>query len=161
MLWEYPRPLMTTVLPTALRRLRSTWSAGGRKNADSLVVNSPLPEFIPSTLFADLSLAEVKIELPFLVQARSSENYAMQLFSAMRELAPGRVSRRFGVRSRVGAVGSFRFSRNALQAITVLEVDTFSKSFELGSFAMFEGEAVVRVPVVRPVQLRRGRSQMK
>ena len=153
LLWEYPRPLMTTVLPTALRRLRSTWSAGGRKNADSLVVNSPLPEFIPSTLFADLSLAEVKIELPFLVQARSSENYAMQLFSAMRELAPGRVSRRFGVRSRVGLWVASDFPEMLSQAITVLEIDTFSRTFELGSFAMFEGEAVVRVPVVRPMQL--------
>ena len=31
LLWEHPRPLLTQVLPTALRRLRDNWRAHGRK----------------------------------------------------------------------------------------------------------------------------------
>src|SRR5206468_1901876 len=84
LMWEYPRPLMTTVLPTALRRLASNWRAGGERNQDFQIRNNPLPEFIPASLFADLNLAEVRIDLPNAVHDQQNE-LAMPLFAALRE----------------------------------------------------------------------------
>ena len=103
LLWEYPRPLMTVVLPTALRRLTSGWSLNNQLGTDYQVRNNPLPEFIPASLFADLNLTEVEIQLPQnpnnQYQSNSNINF-MPIFSALREFTPGRVSRRFGVEYR-------------------------------------------------------------
>lgn len=44
LLWEYPRPLMTMVLPTALRRLSSGWCWNGKAGADIQARNNPLPD---------------------------------------------------------------------------------------------------------------------
>jgi hypothetical protein len=103
LLWEYPRPLMTVVLPTALRRLTSGWSLNNQIGTDYQVRNNPLPEFIPASLFADLNLTEVEIQLPQnpnnQYPSDSNINF-MPIFSALREFTPGRVSRRFGVEYR-------------------------------------------------------------
>jgi superfamily II DNA or RNA helicase len=64
LLWDHPRPLLTQVLPTALRRLESNWRKLGRTGDDFQVRNSPLPEFAPANLFSDLNLPEVKVVLP-------------------------------------------------------------------------------------------------
>ena len=54
-----------------------------------------MPEFIPAALFNDLNLPEVTIELP----GRDEKNWeSMPILSALREFAPGKVTRRFGVR---------------------------------------------------------------
>ena len=86
-MWEFPRPLLTTVLPTALRRLTSNWSAGGKPQQDYQSFNNPLPDFIPGSLFADLNLAEVAIELPGSDSMDPFNAPAMQVFAAMREFA--------------------------------------------------------------------------
>jgi hypothetical protein len=103
LLWEYPRPLMTVVLPTALRRLASGWSSNNLPGTDYQVRNNPLPEFIPASLFANLNLTEVEIQLPQnpnnQYPSNSNINF-MPIFSALREFTPGRVSRRFGVEYR-------------------------------------------------------------
>jgi hypothetical protein len=96
LLWDYPRPLMTQVLPTALRRLASGWAAGGVLGPEVVVGNSPLPEFAPANLFGDLNLPEVSIALPQ-VGTQPAPPWAMPLAQAMREFAPGRVSRRYGL----------------------------------------------------------------
>lgn len=95
LLWEHPRPLMTTVIPTALRRLRSNWSANYESKADYWVRNSPLPEFVPSNLFSDLNLPEVRIVVPS--RELSTTDQKLPVGSALREFAPGRVSRRYGI----------------------------------------------------------------
>jgi hypothetical protein len=103
LLWEYPRPLMTVVLPTALRRLTSGWSSNNLPGTDYQVWNNPLPEFIPASLFADLNLTEVEIQLPQNPnnQYPSDSNIKfMPIFSVLREFTPGRISRRFGVEHR-------------------------------------------------------------
>ncbi len=88
-MWEFPRPLMTAVLPTALRRLTSRWSAFGRPEADLRTPNNPLPDFIPATLFADLNLAEVRIDLPSRTGSHDENgHHGMPVFSALREFAP-------------------------------------------------------------------------
>lgn len=87
LLWEHPRPLLLTVVPTALRRLATNWRSHGQPATDRR--NShPLPEFIPGTLFADLSLPEVQLHGgPF-------DDVALPVLQALNELAPGKVSRR-------------------------------------------------------------------
>ena len=64
LLWEYPRPLLTAVVPTALRRLSCNWRLQGRPQEDDFLPNSPLPDFAPSSFFSDLNLPEVRIIVP-------------------------------------------------------------------------------------------------
>lgn len=90
LLWEPPRAVLTALVPTLLRRLTRQWirADGGPERR----TGQPIPEFVPSTLFDDLNLPEVRIELP-----HDSDEF-MPVAQALNEFAPGRVSRRFGVR---------------------------------------------------------------
>jgi hypothetical protein len=89
LLWEHPRPVLMEAVPTALRRLATFWKAGGVAGAEYRD-RHPLPEFIPATLFSDLSLPEVRIERPH----NDAERY-LPVQQALSELAPGKVSKRF------------------------------------------------------------------
>jgi DEAD/DEAH box helicase/Helicase conserved C-terminal domain len=87
LLWEHPRPLLLTVVPTALRRLATNWRSHGRPASDRRS-SHPLPEFIPGTLFSDLALPEVQL------LGGPIDDVALPVLQAMNELAPGKVSRR-------------------------------------------------------------------
>lgn len=153
-MWEFPRPLMTTVLPTAIRRLASNWSAEGKPQQDYQSFNNPLPDFIPCSLFDDLNLAEVAIDLPEANDAHSFNAPAMPVFAALREFAPGRVSRRYGVNHKnerhwippaadfSGAPGSF-----------ALDIDSIGSHQPLGDYQVRVGGEIVSLPVFRPVRL--------
>ena len=95
--WESPRGLLTEALPTALRRLRTEW----RRIPDGTEfdgIRQPLPEFVPPTLFSDLSLPEVTLDIP---DARDeAEPPRLGVRQALSEYACGRVSRRYGTRHR-------------------------------------------------------------
>lgn len=95
LLWEDPRPLLLEVLPTARRRLETLWRDAGA-GRERHVRNSPLPEFAPPNLFSDLNLPEVEITLPP-VGGTPQDPVTMPIAQAMREYAPGRVSRRYGL----------------------------------------------------------------
>jgi hypothetical protein len=155
LLWEYPRPLMTMVLPTALRRLASGWSADGQVGQDIQIRNNPLPDFVPATLFADLNLAEVRIELP-LSHARQNhdEQHGMPVFSALREFAPGRVSRRFGVHYLTERYWVSP-SDDALSGLshTDLPIDQFGTYIPLGKYSYWKDNVSVEIPVFRPLSL--------
>ena len=153
LLWEYPRPLMTTVLPTALRRLATGWRAFGKPNSDFKVRNNPLPDFVPANLFADLNLAEVRIGLPHFPAGEPSESPVMPVFAAIREFAPGRVSRRFGVRTRTerhwiapGELAEGNCSK--------LEIDTLGEHNLLGDFLVRRDGVNAPIQVFRPVSFR-------
>lgn len=152
LLWEYPRPLMTMVMPTALRRLSSEWCFKGQLRQDFQIRNNPLPDFIPATLFADLNLAEVKIELP---RSNQEDQSAMPVFAALREFAPGRVSRRFGVRYRTERYW-ISPSQEALSglAYSTLAIADFGQYIPLGKYAYWKDGAKIEVPVFRPTVLR-------
>jgi hypothetical protein len=98
LLWEPPRAIMTVVLPTLLRRLETQWKRveGG---LDYRVENHPLPEFVPATLFSDLNLPEVTIISPPQQRGDQIREEPLPILQALREFAPGRVSRRFGVKN--------------------------------------------------------------
>lgn len=88
LLWDHPRPLVLTAVPTALRRLATNWRAHGEPRADR-ADRHPLPEFIPGTLFSDLALPEVQL------LGGRYDDVALPVLQAMNEMAPGKVSRRF------------------------------------------------------------------
>lgn len=102
LLWEPPRALLTSVLPTLLRRLESGWRrrpVGSETDREPYSPTAPLPEFVPENLFSDLNLPEVLITPPPEFKGDDSTTTAMPILQAMRTFAPGRASRRFGVRS--------------------------------------------------------------
>ena len=147
LLWEHPRPLLTEVLPTALRRLESNWAAYGVAGDDYQVRNSPLPEFAPANLFSDLNLPEVTIDLPP-VGGQRVEPMVMPIAQAMREFAPGRVSRRYGL--------SHAFQRHWLcppldpNREQAVELSGAVRAEPLGDWQIFDGAAAVALPVFRP-----------
>jgi len=102
LLWEPPRSLMTAVLPTLLRRLQTGWQLANfppsERQFEYFVSNNPLPEFVPATLFSDLNLPEVSIVTPAQTRNDDELDSRLPLLQAVREFAPGRVSRRFGIR---------------------------------------------------------------
>jgi hypothetical protein len=95
-LWETPRSLMAEAIPTLLRRLERGWRRADGTGFEPYVVRAPLPEFLPRTLFSDLQLPEVSVRIPAQGQ-NAARIESMPVAQALREFAPGRVSRRFGI----------------------------------------------------------------
>ena len=98
LLWQPPRAIMTAFLPTVLRRLRSNWSHFGIEQADNCRKSTPMPDFIPSTLFNDLCLPELQINLPVEL-GKDPEAHSMPILQGMKDFAPGRISKRFAIKS--------------------------------------------------------------
>lgn len=98
LLWQPPRAIMTAFLPTVLRRLRSNWSRLGIEKADNCRKSTPMPNFIPSALFNDLCLPELQINLPG-ENGQEPNAYSMPILQGMKDFAPGRISKRFAIKS--------------------------------------------------------------
>lgn len=96
LLWEAPRALMTAVLPTLLRRLETQWLRGTEEGGEFHVPHHPLPEFVPATLFSDLNLPEVTI-FARIRPGQEETRFPLPTTQALREFAPGRISRRYGI----------------------------------------------------------------
>jgi hypothetical protein len=94
-LWEPPRSLMRSALPTLLRRLDSGWMRSKTQpdepDADIFRKGNPLPDFLPPNLFSDLNLPEVSLR--FLAPVVKEEG--MGVAQALKEFAVGNVTRRF------------------------------------------------------------------
>ncbi|MBZ9954289.1 protein DpdJ [Mesorhizobium sp. BR1-1-15] len=150
LLWDHPRPLMTQVLPTALRRLESNWRAWGQPGDDFQVFNSPLPEFAPANLFSDLNLPEVSIVLPQ-PGSVTPDKVGMPIAQALREFAPGRVSRRYGM--------SHAFERHWMcppldqNRVQVVPLEPFARLDRLSDGRIIVAGSVGQVPVYRPLVL--------
>ncbi len=156
-LWEFPRPLLTTVLPTAIRRLATDWTAWGQPKQDYRSFNNPLPDFIPGSLFADLNLAEVAIDLSGTGSAGRFYTPAMPVFAAMREFAPGRVSHRYGVNHRAERhwiAPSPDFPNGS--GVFDLELGSIGSHQPLGDYQIHSRDETVSLPVFRPVSLATG-----
>lgn len=152
-LWEHPRPVLTTVIPTALRRLSTNWKHHGKDKEDFQLFNSPLPEFAPSTLFSELNLPEVRINLPRDWEGSEERDpEAMPITQALKAFAPGRVSRRFGVRH---ALIRHWIAPENLREEPSQEIcleDHFSGDL-LGEWQIFDGEKTKSLPVFRPYEI--------
>ena len=152
LLWGYPRPLLTTVIPTALRRLSSNWRSGLDKVSDLATFNSPLPEFAPPNLFSDLNLPEVQMVIPPLWQGEAETVQTMPINQALKEFAPGRVSRRFGITQRYER----HWVGNGLPDIPEqgIELKDFYDTDLQGDWEICRNGTVESLPVHRPVAIR-------
>ncbi|MFC2034892.1 protein DpdJ [Chloroflexota bacterium] len=100
LMWEPPRALMLSVLPTLYRRLTSDWRRlqvyPSDPKEDYIVPNLPLPDFISENLFSDLNVPEVTIRTS-IHNSTDQDNWILPLTQALNVTAPGRVTRRFAV----------------------------------------------------------------
>lgn len=92
-MWEEPRSLMLSAVPTSLRRLEASWVCTPGETDPGAHEQTPLPEFMTRTLFASLNTPDVRFDLP---TNFGEEPPPMPIVQALREAVPGRVSRRFG-----------------------------------------------------------------
>lgn len=143
-LWEEPRSLLLSVVPTALRRLEASWRTLPGDTDPGAQERAPLPEFMTTSLFASLNTPDVQFDLP---AGFGDQQATMPIAQALRDAVPGRVSRRFGY-------------ANA-QARTWLPVpppeqglelkDIVTRGHGLGTWTTPDGQ---RYEVVRPLALR-------
>jgi hypothetical protein len=125
-LWDPPRALLLEVVPTLVRRLFLDWKLAypqPGKVCDFQVNYHPLPDFIPRSLFSDLSLPEVQVMLPPATQNDASRQEALPIVQALQQLAPGRVTRRFA------------FERGALCHWVAIDVDADEQSMSIDTYA--------------------------
>ncbi|ATE52692.1 protein DpdJ [Actinosynnema pretiosum] len=90
-LWEQPRSLLLSVVPTIIRRLESNWKP--LRTDPGQLPFSFLPEYVTKTLFEPLNLPEVQLDLPF---ETPDDDGRLPIAKALREAVPGRVSKRYG-----------------------------------------------------------------
>lgn len=163
--WEPPRALMSAALPTILRRLESQWNTHVDPDADHEPYDrNPLPEFVPSALFNNLNLPEVNVSVPRETAAQDRGNgrtsgnetdvHAMPVAQAMREFAPGRASRRFGVRRSDSIHWVPPTSLDADDREQRLDIEAFCDGYEIGTVEMKGTDgATTALPCVRPTLL--------
>ena len=96
-MWDPPRALMASAIPTLLRRLEANWGTVAG-SPDLTIRGVPLPEHAPGALFSDLNLPEVEIVAPRPFDAPARVE-SMSVPQALGEFVPGRSSRRFAVES--------------------------------------------------------------
>lgn len=152
-LWEPPRALMTEVLPTARRRLESGWfdatHPGSGEGGDFRARYDPLPDFVPSNLFSELTLPEVHVVTPPQNRKADEEEHSVSLLQAMRTFAPGNVSLRFAIERR----GARSWVEPPEGPTAPLEA--FIEHPEpLGAFSYSDADGVHNIPVFLPRRLR-------
>lgn len=156
LLWEPPRPLMTAVLPTLLRRLESDWTRIKIRDSESkedLVENAPLPDFIPENLFSDLNLPEVSIVTPPQLPNAEPRVDLMPITQAIKEFAPGRVSRRFGIHHLHASHWIAPPDINSPEQ--TLAVESYCAEYEeAGIFQLSRNGEVLDIRCIRPWELR-------
>ena len=99
LLWEAPRAILLEVAPTLMRRLFRDWSLAwpeAGRDRDRFTPDHPLPDFAPRALFSDLNLPELQIVVPPNWNSDPDTLEALPLQQGLAQLAPGRVTRRFG-----------------------------------------------------------------
>ncbi|MBF9235121.1 protein DpdJ [Microvirga alba] len=155
LLWEPPRSILMEVAPTLLRRIyrdwQLAWPSEGRTH-DRYVFDHPLPEAAPRTLFSDLNLPEVEAVLPAATRRDQETRESLPIQQALAQLAPGRVTRRFG-----DAYGGLAHWFPVPTGVTeyVLPISAYAESHEY--VGQFEGGAEagwVNLPVYRPWRVR-------
>ncbi|HJZ35069.1 MAG TPA: protein DpdJ [Solirubrobacterales bacterium] len=150
-LWEPPRALVTAVMPTALRRLRSDWYLAAQgSHADFRAPYSPLPDFVAGNLFSELSLPEVRLTTPPQHQGAEEDEHAVPILQALRTFAPGNVSLRFAVERRGARSWVVPPVDDGL-----VEIDEFVPTADpVGRFAYREDGKIVEVDCFRPWSMR-------
>ncbi|WP_425985282.1 protein DpdJ [Ensifer sp. R-19] len=98
LLWEAPRSLLLEAIPTLVRRVFRQWNLAfpGQQGERDLQINHhPLPDFVPRSLFSDLSLPEIRVIIPPATTNHEERAEMMPILQGLQQFAPGRVTRRF------------------------------------------------------------------
>ncbi|MET3909993.1 hypothetical protein ABID59_004350 [Bradyrhizobium sp. S3.3.6] len=134
-LWRAPRSILLEAAPTLARRLFRQWElafSGEGNRHDHQVDYHPLPDFVPRNLFSDLSLPEVQVSLPAAQRGLDERMETMPILQALRQFAPGRVTRRFAF-ERAGL--SHWVPVDPATPFQLLQISDFAEEFEyVGSF---------------------------
>jgi hypothetical protein len=146
---------MTAALPTVLRRLETDWATQVDSELDHEPYDGdPLPEFVPSALFEDLNLPEVDVVVPE-QDSDEPETHSMPVAQAMREYAPGRVSRRIGIRSDADTHWIRPPSLASSDREQQYPLPNFCEGYDTGTVGLEQPDgAMVEIPCVRPTRLR-------
>ena len=154
-LWEPPRSILLEVAPTLLRRIYRNWKLGwpsAMRKYERYVFDHPLPEAAPRTLYSDLNLPEVKIELPAATRLDQGTVETLPIQQALTQLAPGRVIRRFG--DSYGGLAHW-VPVPAGKTAHAFAVDEYAEVHEF--VGQFDGDGEngrVNLPVYRPWRVR-------
>ena len=148
LLWEAPRPLLTEVIPTAIRRLEREWRTLESPGMDP-VGAGPLPEFVVSRLFGDLYLPEVEVTSPPSWPGDDDNTTSLALGLALASYAPARVSFRLTINNGFARHWVAPPALDA-EARGVLDLSTFCAAFE--ELRPID-DGVGRLRVVRPTAL--------
>jgi hypothetical protein len=101
LLWLPPRSLLLAMVPTLRRRLDTGWRRieNGQEvpGGDYQVAYQPAPDFVPGSLFSELQLPEVTIEIPPQIRGGDPKRFGMPFRQALSTFAPGSVSFRFTI----------------------------------------------------------------
>lgn len=153
-LWSPPRSLMMEFLPTLRRNLISDWREEGQTWKALRKNRSPMPEYIPDALFSELNIPNMHIALQ-----RGKDNWTdwqkLPFHQALREFAPGRISKRYAINSDFDAdwLVPMDFRPNPGQN----ESFNFEIQDAFGSTAIMESQVAVEcgqlLPVFRPREI--------
>ena len=148
--WSQPRPLLLGAMPTLLRRLASSWRSHDGVSQDHKA-DHPLPDFIPASLFSDLSLPEMRIELS--QHSRDMVDQFLPVQQGLGEFAPGKVSRRYDDPLWLGVNGSVltNFLEDA-STIKVAKVDIqdWYAVDRVRDFVLWQDNALIKYRAFRP-----------
>lgn len=97
-LWQEPRPLLTSGIPALLRKLEANWTRATANGSDGGPedegIDRPMPEFIPRATFSELDVAEGLLELQNFGNI-SREPQSLPIRKLLSEACPGRSSKYF------------------------------------------------------------------
>jgi superfamily II DNA or RNA helicase len=152
LLWEPPRSVMLEAVPTLYRRLAQSWRRSFENSLEPVEkYGPPLPDFVQRTLFGRLLVPEVKVRLPMPRRGADDEleEQGMVLAEALREFAPGRVSKRFDVRGGV----SHWIAPDGGPTMSIDRVAKPEDRLPAGRFTYFETDGPREVDVYRPTAI--------
>lgn len=117
-LWDHPRGLIPSVMPTLIRGLEV---AASELPLDDQDWPRPLADFLPSALFSPLQTPEIDVTTPVSQHEPERESVSQGL----RQFAPGRVSYRYARRGRADRL----WVEPPLPEVTALDLSTFCDDY--------------------------------
>ncbi|AXV05045.1 Lhr-like helicase [Euzebya pacifica] len=159
LLWHPPRAILLGAVPALLRRLETGWRAVTVDGAGPPLdrgAKQPLPEFMPENLFSELALPEMVLHLPVGPPDRGYDDdvQPMGLVQGLREFAPGRVSRRFAIKSGL----DLHWIAPPSNPRGSLEIGTFVDAWRReGSITIDGPDGPAQLPLLRPTGVQAAR----
>ena len=153
-LWQPPRSLLLEVIPTLVRRLFRDWQKAfpdGNDKLDNYTPWRPLPEYLPANLFSDINLPDVQIVVPPSASWNEAKIESLPIGSALGQLVPGRVTRRFA--DEYGDLAHW-IAVDPSTAVVDLNVSDYARRNEyVGHFVSTLAQPSRAIPVFRPLEI--------